>query len=458
MDVTVAGGLCGALFGYDTGIVSAALVQMSPQLALTDAQAERYVAVAVLCAAVGAPLGSWLSSVGGRRKTLLLAAVMFWVTAIVTALASTWRTLFAMRMGIGLAVGIVASVAPVYLAECVSMQERGPVIASYNLYINAGQLGAALVGAAFANNQQSGWRFMLGLAAVPSALLVAQLVFVLPESPLWLRAQAEKHASGGALVAVPESEDSAPSLQPHGWWAQFVAKWVPRDSQTLSALFLGCFLHFVQQGSGINCVMYYTGTIMSRILGFTASTAIWLNAVVASFNSSFAFVGVFVTRRHPRRTVTICSLAGVAASLLLLVYSFYYPARACSKLVSIVGLCAYLACFASGMGPMPWLINSEIYPSGMRHLAGTATSVNWMTNYVVASTFLTSVQRFGPAPVFGAYFCVAVTGLAVLGFALPETKHFSVLHSGSQQQVERWEIRSSESDDEDHDHDERNDE
>ena len=168
--------------------------------------------------------------------------------------------------------------------------------------------------------------------------------------------------------------------------------------------------------------MYYTGTIMSSMLNFPAAQAIWLNALTAGFNSSFGLLGVYFSSRFPRRWVTLGSLTGVSISLALIVGAFFAQ---WSKAV-VIGFCLYLGCFASGMGPLPWLINSEIYSNDSRHYAGWATSVNWVTNYVVAATFLSSADSIGVGSTFLGYLVVALVGLVVLYFFLPETRDITI--------------------------------
>uniref|UniRef100_A0A7S0XMS0 Major facilitator superfamily (MFS) profile domain-containing protein n=1 Tax=Erythrolobus madagascarensis TaxID=708628 RepID=A0A7S0XMS0_9RHOD len=442
------------------------MVQMRDALNLSIGRQQAFVSIAVLMAAVGSPLGAALADRRGRKVGLGCNAVLFVITALMLAFAKSWGLLIVARAGIGLTVGSAAAITPMYLAECVASDHRGAVVATYNLFVNGGQLIAALIGTAFATNR-NGWRFMLGLASIPAAIQFLAVLFVLPESPLWLqqkvhrlellaqqRAEVQKlnedepgssSSSGGSASGVQSSSSSSSAssasavsssssspLPAMRMWLQKIRELMASSSTTTNAgvtarhaLLIGCFLQFVQQASGVNTVMYYTGPLLADA-GFASQNAIRLNSLVASFNFMFAFLGVFLMGRFSRRAVALGSLCGVAYSLLLLVVSFHMK----WNLLSVAGLCLYLACFASGMGPAPWTINAEIYPPQFRAAgAAASTTVNWVTNFAVSASFLSLAKATSTAVTFALYALVAFSGLGVLYMYLPETRAIALTHA-----------------------------
>ncbi|KDO32362.1 hypothetical protein SPRG_02839 [Saprolegnia parasitica CBS 223.65] len=485
----------GFLFGYDTGVISGALVSMQGAdggFSLTTLQSETVVSAAIVGAILGAAMGSYGNDRFGRKPMILASSTLFTLGAAAMGLASTLSILIAGRFLVGIAIGVSSMTVPVYIAEASHPASRGTLVSLNTLMITGGQFAASVFDG-FLSTTPQGWRYMLGLVAIPSVLQFIGFL-LLPESPRWLNDKGFRAEAQDALLQIRGSGDI------YDEWELMVAEADASDARekhfvsdlntpaVLRALTLGCGLQILQQLCGINTVMYYGATIV-QMAGFTdPSTAIWLAAVVAFSNFAFTFVGIFLVDRAGRRPTTLWSLAGVVLTLTALGTAFHlaesvsipvHGLGACASLSTCFdcvaspgcGYCAatqtclpgsdvtpldsflceskrlnwsfhtcptkssvyswlivgamfsYLACFASGMGCMPWTINAEIYPTSVRSAAiGLATTSNWVANLVVSYTFLTITEALSPAGAFYLYAGIAALGFLWLCHALPETK------------------------------------
>ncbi|KAL4173306.1 hypothetical protein KRP22_008459 [Phytophthora ramorum] len=499
--LTLCSTIGGFLFGYDTGVISGALVLLKgPKVFhLTHLQSESVVSAAVFGAIAGAALSSCGTHVFGRRPVILLSSAMFAVGSCLMAAAQTFMALLFGRLVVGVAIGFASMTVPLYIAEVSPPEIRGRLVSLNTAMVTGGQFFSGMLDALLAD-VDGGWRYMLGLAAVPAAVQFVGFL-MLPESPRYLVSKgrmddawtALKQIRGTEDIQLEESHIEADVLRAE---EGDVNIWdAIRSPAVLRALGLGCFLQALQQLCGINTVMYYGATII-QLAGFTdPTTAIWLSALVSFSNFIFTFVGIYLVDRKGRRMLTLGSLAGIVLSLTALGASFYSAELqsvdstgigACSqfstcldciasttcgfcsegKLSSmsgsatnlclpgtptstVQGSCAamnwsfescpskshaagwvvfatlfiYLACFASGMGCMPWTINAEIYPLHVRSFAlSMATSVNWLFNLFVSFTFLSVVDILQPYGAFWLYASFALFGLLYLWKELPETK------------------------------------
>ncbi|KAI9986135.1 hypothetical protein PInf_025046 [Phytophthora infestans] len=420
--LTLCSTIGGFLFGYDTGVISGALVLLKGPTGfnLTDLQSESVVSAAVFGAIAGAALSSCGNHMLGRRPVILLSSAMFAIGSCLMATAETFIELLFGRLVVGVAIGFASMTVPLYIAEVSPPDIRGRLVSLNTALVTGGQFFSGVLDALLAD-MDNGWRYMLGLAAIP-ALVQFFGFLLLPESPRYLISKGKMEEAWTALKQIRGTDDiqtevthieaeivRAEEENVNIWGAI-------RSPVVLRALGLGCFLQALQQLCGINTVMYYGATII-QLAGFTEpTTAIWLSALVSFSNFTFTFVGIYLVDRKGRRLLTLGSLIGIFLSLTALGASFY-----AAELRSVEA--AGFACFASGMGCMPWTINAEIYPLHVRSFAlSIATSVNWLFNLFVSFTFLTVVDTFEPYGAFWLYASFALLGLAYLWRRLPETK------------------------------------
>ncbi|KAK9159502.1 hypothetical protein Syun_005843 [Stephania yunnanensis] len=494
LGLTVTAGIGGLLFGYDTGVISGALLYIRNDFEVVDKSSllqETIVSMALVGAMLGAATGGWMNDRYGRKTATLIADVVFAIGSIVMCAAPDAYVLIVGRLLVGLGVGVASVTAPVYIAEASPSEIRGGLVGTNVLMITGGQFLSYLVNLAFTEThvktmkedeakgglaagvyscffkfcliiQVPGtWRWMLGAAAVP-AVIQFFLMLCLPESPHWLYMHDDKAKAIAVLAKIYDPDRLGDEVEQ----LALAAEEDDRSKESVHfldvfkikeiriAFFAGAGLQAFQQFSGINTVMYYSPTIV-QMAGFTSNRlALLLSLIVAAMNASGTVLGIYLIDRFGRRKLALCSLAGVILSLVVLSMAFFFhssDSAICntsffhdfcvngSGWLAIVGLTLYICFFSPGMGPVPWAVNSEIYPDAYRGICGgMSATVNWVSNLIVSQTFLTIVSAIGTAGTFLIIAGIAVlAALFVLAF-VPETKGMSF------DQVEKlWKERAS---------------
>lgn len=301
------------------------------------------------------------------------------------------------------------------------------------------------------------WRWMLGIAALP-AILQFLLMLLLPESPRWLYMKNEKAKAIAVLAKIydparlKEEKDllSVASVEDLEFENSVIYSDVFKSKEIRLAFFTGAGLQLFQQFTGINTVMYYSPTIV-QMAGFSSNQlALLLSLIVAAMNAAGTIVGIYLIDRCGRRRLALTSLSGVIVSLFLLSGAFLLQSSSASSGIcssfttqgscggtnvgwfAVLGLVLYIAFFSPGMGPVPWAVNSEIYPEAYRGVCGgMSATVNWFSNLIVAQTFLSVVALVGTAGTFLILAGIAIVAFAFVIFFVPETKGLSF------EQVER---------------------
>ena len=414
----------GLLFGYDTGVISGAIIFVKTQFSLS-ANMEEIVVSSVLAGAVlGAILGGALTDRFGRRKLIILAGIIFTASALGTALAPTVSWLIAGRIVSGIAIGIASFISPMYIAELAPAKVRGALVAVNMLAIATGIVVAYLVDYALSGRQE--WRYMFGLAAIPSVALVIGM-WPLPDSPRWLLSRSKLPEATRALQRLRIASDVSPEIadikksmaQQSGTWAKELFQ-----PAIKMPLIVGLGLAVFQQITGINTVMYYSPTIF-KFAGINGiGPAILAGAGLATVMWCVYVVAIFLLDRVGRRPLLLIGIAGQVIGLTVLGAAFQFSQVSSFKSdIAIGGLMVYVASFAIGLGPVFWLLISEIYPLKFRGAAMSAVTVtNWGMNMAVAVTFLTMVDRIGHAGTFWVYGVIAVGAWFFCYRLVPETK------------------------------------
>ena len=417
--------LGGLLFGYDTGVISGAELFFRSQFALSTFALEVIVSGVLAGAAVGALIGGRLADLFGRRRLLIATAIIFAGGAILCALAESAAALVAGRIIVGFAIGLSSSGVPVYISEVAPAEARGWQVSLFQLAITVGILLAYLVDYAFAGIQ--GWRWMFGLAVVPAAIFGIGMLF-LPESPRWLARRGRADAARAMLArirgttAIDEElldiEQSATKAPESGRLSDLFARSIR------PALIVGIGLAIFQQITGINTVIYYAPLMIQSAGISSASGAILATAGIGAVNVLMTIVSMWLIDRVGRRPLLLVGIAGMAVTLGLLGYVFHAShASAGMAWVAVASMMAYVASFAISLGPIFWLLISEIYPLKIRNSAeGVAATFNWGANLLVTLTFLTLVEKLGPSTTFWVYGICAVAAGVFSYYFVPETK------------------------------------
>jgi sugar porter (SP) family MFS transporter len=418
-------GLGGLLFGYDTGIIASALLFIRSDFDLGSFEQGVVVAAVPVGAILGAAVAGQLADRYGRRLVIISAAAVFIVGALISAAAQEMAMLTAARILLGVAVGLASANAPVYISEVAPPEERGRLVSYFQLSVTVGILVAYLVGLAFSPSEE--WRWMLGIGAVPAlALLVGMLR--MPQSPRWLVMVGEDYKARLVLSRIRSNDESAIekelveikeslNVDPGGWRDLL-------EPAIKAALLVGVGLAILQQITGINTVIYYAPTIIEFTGVDSGSSAILASLGVGVINVIATVVALRLIYQKGRRTLLMIGVTGMVASLFALGAAFIGDSGGTVvTIVAIASLMAYVASFAISLGPIFWLLNSEIYPLNVRSkAAAVGTMANWTFNFIVSLTFLLLIDALGQS---GTFFFYGAIGLGTLWFCwklVPETK------------------------------------
>lgn len=431
------------LFGFDTGIISGALLFLRDDLNLSAFQQSSVVSVLLLGAVAGALASGPVSDRIGRRAILGLLGVVFTIGIAITAVAGGYWPMIAGRVIMGVGVGGVSATVPTYLAEMSPAHIRGRMLTLNQLLIVIGLLAAYVVNLVFAGSGD--WRAMFWIGAIPSALL-ALVALRLPESPRWLfsHGHVDKARAFLASVAEPGEDDKV------------IARYEQEDAERASAetadrspshglrslaaphvrpaLIVGLALAAIQQFAGINTILYYAPTIMEES-GLTASNSIVYSVAIGVINLVMTIVSIRLIDRLGRRRLLLASLAIMAVSIAFLGFAFIGNM---SSGVILAAMMLYIVGFAIGMGPVFWVLLGEIFPPHKRAQgAGAGSTVNWLSNFVVSLLFLPVVGWIGQGETFLIFAVVCFLGLVFVNRWVPETRNRNYLEIDHELQS-RW--------------------
>ena len=425
--------LAGLMFGLDIGVISGATHFIQVEFKVSDHVIEWIVSSMMFGAAVGAALAGWLSVSLGRRRSLILGAVLFVVGSLLCGAAWSPQSLIVARVLLGLAIGISAFTAPLYLAEVAPENTRGAMISLYQLMITIGILVAFLSDTAF--SYSGNWRWMLGIIAIPGALFLLSL-FMLPESPRWLIMSNRKDEAlavlrrlrNSAQVVEREAADIEEQLRtPQHGWRLFL-----ENGNFRRSVGLGVMLQLVQQFTGMNVVMYYAPRIFEG-MGYDTVSQMWFTAAVGLTNVLATFIAIGLVDRWGRKPILYVGFSVMAVGLGAVGSMMYLGISShAEQMFSVAMLLLFIVGFAMSAGPLIWVLCSEIQPLKGRDFGiGCSTVTNWVANMIVGATFLTLLNGIGNAATFWLYAALNVTFLIFTWFLVPETKGVTL------EQVER---------------------
>ncbi len=415
--------LGGFLFGYDIGVISGAILFIKRDFSLSPGMEEIVVSSVLLGSLVGAAVGGVLADRLGRRRLLIVAAVVFGLGAVGAALAPGTAWLVVARVIAGTAIGVASFVAPLYISEIAPADIRGKLVSINQVALTTGIVISYLVDYAFAKAQA--WRWMFAFGMIPAAAFGIGLLFI-PNSPRWLvgRGHADQARAVLNRIRSPEQVEGELSqirhsvAQQKGHWSELLSR------HLRPAMIVGVGLAIAQQITGINTVIYYAPSIFKFAGLSSASTAILASVGVGVVNVVLTVVATQLIDRVGRRPLLLVSLAGMAFSLFVLGLAFSLPQLSGSLgWIAVASLMVYVGSFAVGLGPIFWLMLSEIYPLRIRGRAmSVGTIANWSANLIVALSFLTLTQIMGKPATFWLYGLVSIGAWLFAFFLVPETK------------------------------------
>lgn len=423
----------GLLFGYDTGVINGALLPMSEELGLTTATEGAVTSTLLIGAALGAVSIGRLSDAWGRRKTILLLAVLFLIGTLACVFAPALGMLLMGRFVLGLAVGGASTVVPVFLAELAPYEIRGSLSGRNELMIVIGQLAAFVVNAILGNtlgHLEGVWRIMLAVCAIPAIFLFFGMLRM-PESPRWLISKGRYDEAFEVLKTV-RSEDRAKAEM---YEVERVSRLEAKEHETgissvlknkwlMRILLVGVALAVFQQLTGINSVMYY-GQIILRDAGFGADAALIANIAPGVIAVVGGFIALWMMERINRRTTIITGYVLVTIFHLLIGLAAEFfpednPARPFVILLLIVGFVGSMQTF---LNVATWVLLSEIFPLHMRAVGmGISVFCLWMANAALSWVFPSLIASIGINGSFFSFAAINAVAALVMWKFLPETR------------------------------------
>ena len=424
--VALAGGF---LFGYDTAVINGANQFLKTFFQLTPFQEGIAGASAILGCIPGAMFAGFLSDRYGRRKVLFVCAILYALSGVLSAIPRTFTEFLLARFISGLGIGASSMICPVYVAELAPAAWRGRFGSLFQFGIVSGIFLTLFINAkiqAFGNadwNVAKGWRWMLGAEVLPAVLLLALLFFV-KESPRWLVQVGREGEARDTLKKIhglreAEAEIAATKeilKQSEAGFFELLS-----DARFRKVLVIAVLLMAFSQFSGINAIMYYSTKIFTTA-GVGVKDSFVASTVVGLVNLLFTLVAVALVDKAGRRILLLVGLIAQVIALGAMGWMFKANTGGISLLIAIL---AFIGAFAMALGPIPWILCSEIFPTRVRGRAmSVATFTIWTSCYIVAQTFpmLNDSKAVGPALTFWIYAACSLAALIFVFFMVPETK------------------------------------
>ncbi|ENL6222746.1 sugar porter family MFS transporter [Staphylococcus pseudintermedius] len=415
------GALGGLLYGYDMGVISGALLYLKDDIPL-NAYTEGLVVSSMLVGAiVGAGLSGPLSEKLGRRRLVFMISIVFIIGALILALAPTMEILVLGRVIIGLAVGGSTAIVPVYLSELAPTDARGSLSSLNQLMITIGILASYLVNYAFAPIE--GWRWMLGLAVVPSVILMIGVIFM-PESPRWLlEKRGEKAARDVMKLTYPASEidheiESMKKINQiaDNTWTVLKSPWL------LSTIIIGSVFALLQQLIGINAIIYYAPKIFATA-GFGESTAILSTVGIGVVNVLVTIFAISIIDKIDRKKLLVIGNIGMVASLLIMSALIWLIGVNSAAWIILLCLTTFIIFFGVSWGPVLWVMLPELFPMRARGAAtGIAALVLSIGSLLVAQFFPVLTDVLQVQQVFLIFAVIGIIAMIFVIKFLPETR------------------------------------
>jgi len=410
--ITIVITLGGLLFGYDTGVINGTQFYFSKYFELTGALKGFIVSSALLGALVGAAFSGVLSKSIGRKYSLIIAAFLFaisaWGSGLPSILPESISLMVFFRILGGIAIGMASMNAPLYIAEIAPAEKRGNLVTFYQLAIVIGFFVVFLVTYYIGNdmseaeNISTGWRYMFWSELIPAGLFFG-LLFMVPKSPRWLMTKGKEQEAKivlerihGEQLAQIEFAEIKKAISSEGT----TKKTSIFSKPLLPIIIIGTVLSVLQQFTGINAVLYYGADIFEQALGFGQEDVLLQQILLASVNLVFTFIAMFTVDRLGRKPLLMIGGFGMLIGFLMMGFTLYFSdysqlnsaglptISSAEGIICLIGILIFIGAFAMSMGPVVWVILSEIFPNRIRSVAmSIAVAGQWLANYFVSQSF-----------------------------------------------------------------------
>ena len=443
----------GLLFGFDTGVISGAIPFFQEAFGITDSWVEIITTAGLVGAVIGAMSSGRIADIVGRKKVILASAIIFMIGAVWSGMSPGPVMLVFARLFLGIAIGVSSFAVPLYIAEISPTKSRGTLVSMFQLLITIGIMVSYLSDSAFAvpdghPDFTSCWRPMFYVGVIPALIMFVGMLF-LPETPRWLISKGHEDKCRLVLEKVEEPQlveeviskmkaDLETDRKNKVDWRLIFKKWLRVP------LIIAIGIMFVQQFTGINTIIYYSPKIF-LMAGFAdAQAAVWASVSVGVVNVAFTILSLFMIDRLGRRKLYFIGVTGMVVALLALGTFFALQATLGDsiKWITISLVWIYIAFFAISLGPLGWLIISEVFPLSVRGIGSSIGALsNWLFNGIVAFTFFKLVKGLtmpgtsiilkgedlgNPAGAFFLYALVGILSIIWGYFFIPETKNVTL--------------------------------
>ncbi|EHI97086.1 sugar transporter [Clostridium sp. DL-VIII] len=427
--IYVFGALSGLLFGYDTGVISGAILFIQDQMHLDSWQQGWVVSSVLLGAILGSAIIGPMSDKYGRKKLILLSSIIFLLGALGSAFSPEFWTLILSRIVLGIAVGASSALIPTYLAELSPADKRGSMSSLFQLMVMTGILLAYVTNYTF-SNVYSGWRLMLGFAAIPAAVLFLGAI-ILPESPRFLVKDKRFDEAKSVLAKMNGYNENAVKNE-----LAEIKKQAEIKSGGIKELFgefvhpalvIGFGLAIFQQIMGCNTVLYYAPTIFTNV-GFGVEAALLAHIGIGIFDVIVTIIAVMIMDKVDRKKMLIYGAIGMGLSLMVMSLSMKFSNGSfTASIICVVALTVYIAFFSATWGPVMWVMIGEVFPLNIRGLGNSFSSVvNWTANMMVSLTFPSLLNYFGTGSLFIGYGIVCFISIWFVSSKVFETRNRSL--------------------------------
>ncbi len=425
--VSIIAALGGLLFGYDTAVISGAIGYLQTKFDLSPEMTGFAVSAAIWGCVVGVLGAGFLSDLLGRKRALLGTAILFGISAIGSAVPETLTQFVIARFIGGLGVGAASMLAPMYISEIAPAHNRGMLVTLYQLAIVVGINIIYFVNLLISGlgdeawNVELGWRYMLGSEVIPAVIFFVAL-FLVPESPRWLSKNG-RDAEALEVLEKVNGKGNGESL------LEEIKGSLSAEKGTLSELFapglrmamiVGIVLAVFSQITGINAIIYYAPEIF-KSAGFAKESALMQTVIIGLTNTLFTFIAIWLIDKVGRKLLLIWGVSGMMVCLLGIGMAFHFEFQSGPLLLTFI--LGYVACFAASLGPIPWVIISEIFPTKTRGIAMSFSIVMlWLSVVLITQTFPVLLETIGSAFTFWIFMINAFILVLFISRYVPETK------------------------------------
>ncbi len=440
--LSVVAALGGFLFGYDTAVISGTISQVTSQFSLDAIQQGWYIGCALVGSIIGVMFAGWLSDNFGRKKTMILSAVLFTVSGVGCAVSGSYETLVLYRIMGGVGIGVVSIISPLYISEVSVAEYRGRLVSLYQLAVTVGFLGAYLVNYGllqYANGSAASlqspllhkvfstesWRAMLGMESVP-ALLFFIVIFFIPESPRWLVLK-QKHQNAHFILnriygdkneatAQVEMTNETVKNETKSEWSVLLKPGI------LKAVIVGVLIAILGQFMGVNAVLYY-GPIIFEQSGMSSGDSLFFQVLIGTVNMLTSVLALVIIDKVGRKTLVYYGVSGMIVSLLLI--SFYFvkgSEMGISPMALLIFILFYIFFCAGSICAVIFVLLSEMYPTKVRGLAMSIAGLSlWIGTYLIGQLTPWMLQNLKPALTFFMFALMCLPYMYIIRFHVPDT-------------------------------------